>query len=110
MACGTPVLAFGKGAVPEVVDPGVTGEIVSSMEEAVRVLPRLMTYDRGQVRRHFEKRFSVERMASDYVAIYGDIIASHQLCASVTPPQKVRHVHAALAPVTVGLRFVADRP
>jgi glycosyltransferase involved in cell wall biosynthesis len=70
MACGTPVLAFGLGSVPEIVDEGVTGSIVDSIEEAVRALPRVLSLDREVVRRRFEERFSAARMAQDYLNIY----------------------------------------
>lgn len=70
MACGTPVIAFGSGSVPEVVDHGVSGLIVSSVDEAVAAIERVGSLDRRLVRATFETRFSVERMARDYVAIY----------------------------------------
>jgi glycosyltransferase involved in cell wall biosynthesis len=70
MACGTPVLAFRRGSVPEVIDPGVTGMIVDSVEEAIRVLPRVLTLDRRKVRRRFDERFSATRMAKDYLRVY----------------------------------------
>jgi glycosyltransferase involved in cell wall biosynthesis len=70
MACGTPVLAFRHGSVPEIVDHGVTGLIVDTMDEAVRMLPHVLALDRHAVRRRFEERFSATRMAKDYVAVY----------------------------------------
>jgi glycosyltransferase involved in cell wall biosynthesis len=70
MACGTPALAFRHGSVPEVIDDGVTGIIVDTMDEAVRTLPRVIALDRHAVRRRFEERFSAERMAKDYIATY----------------------------------------
>jgi glycosyltransferase involved in cell wall biosynthesis len=70
MACGTPVLAFDWGSVPEVIDDGVTGRVVSSIEEAVAVLPQVVKLDRRKVRQRFEKRFSVRRMANDYLRVY----------------------------------------
>jgi len=70
MACGTPVIAFGCGSVPEVIDHGVSGLIVSSMEEAVEAVGRAAAMDRRLVRATFETRFSAERMARDYLAIY----------------------------------------
>jgi glycosyltransferase involved in cell wall biosynthesis len=74
MACGTPVLAFHAGSVPEIVDQGVTGMIVNSVEEAVAALPRVLSLDRNAVRRRFEERFSAIRMAHDYVAVYKDLL------------------------------------
>ena len=70
MACGTPVLAFRHGSVSEIVDQGVTGAIVDTMEQAVRMLPRVIALDRHAVRRRFEQRFSSARMATDYVALF----------------------------------------
>ncbi len=67
MACGTPVLAFRCGSVPEVIDQGVTGLIVDTMDEAIRMLPQVLALDRRAVRRRFEQRFSAARMAKDYV-------------------------------------------
>jgi glycosyltransferase involved in cell wall biosynthesis len=74
MACGTPVLAFRHGSVTEVIDPGVTGAIVDTMDEAVRMLPRVIALDRHAVRRRFEQRFSSVRMATDYVALYRSLL------------------------------------
>jgi glycosyltransferase involved in cell wall biosynthesis len=70
MACGTPVLAFRRGSVSEIIDQGVTGAIVDTMEEAVLMLPRVLALDRRAVRRRFEQRFSSARMAADYVGVY----------------------------------------
>jgi glycosyltransferase involved in cell wall biosynthesis len=76
MAYGTPVIAFGRGSVPEVIDDGVSGFIVHNVDEAVRALARLESLDRTLVRAQFETRFTVERMARDYVEIYERIAAS----------------------------------
>jgi glycosyltransferase involved in cell wall biosynthesis len=70
MACGTPVIAFGRGSGPEVIDDGVTGFMVNTVDEAVRAIEKLDSLDRGAVRMRFEARFTVERMARDYVKIY----------------------------------------
>jgi len=69
MACGTPVLAFRCGSVPEIVDEGLSGMIVETVEEAIAAVPRLMAMDRRAVRKQFELRFSSARM-SDYVHLY----------------------------------------
>jgi glycosyltransferase involved in cell wall biosynthesis len=74
MACGTPVLAFRRGSVSEIIDAGVTGAIVDTMDEAVRMLPRVMELDRHAVRRRFEQRFSSVLMATDYVAVYRSLL------------------------------------
>jgi glycosyltransferase involved in cell wall biosynthesis len=70
MACGTPVIAFRCGSVPEVIDDGVTGRIVSTVDEAVAAIDRLRDLDRSRVRATFETRFTARRMAEDYVSLY----------------------------------------
>jgi len=70
MACGTPVIAYRNGSVPEVIDPGVSGFVVSSIDEAVAAVERAAALDRRRCRRRFEERFTAERMANDYLAIY----------------------------------------
>jgi glycosyltransferase involved in cell wall biosynthesis len=70
MACGTPVIAFARGSVAEVIDPGITGFIVTSLDEAVACVERARGLDRLQCRRQFERRFCAARMARDYCAIY----------------------------------------
>ena len=70
MACGTPVLAFTNGAVAEVIDNGVTGHAVDSMDEAVAKLQSVLALDRRRVRQRFEERFSAARMARDYLRVY----------------------------------------
>jgi glycosyltransferase involved in cell wall biosynthesis len=70
MACATPVLAFRRGSVPEIIDRGVTGLTVDDVEEAVQVLPQLLSLDRRTVRQRFEERFSATRMAKDYLSVY----------------------------------------
>ena len=74
MAFGTPVLAFRQGSVSEVIDQGVTGALVDTMDEAVRMLPQVLALDRHAVRRRFEQRFSSARMATDYVALYRSLL------------------------------------
>ncbi|SEP19284.1 Glycosyl transferases group 1 [Rhodospirillales bacterium URHD0017] len=70
MACGTPVIAWNCGSVPEVVDDGVAGFIVDDEDAAVAAIGRLARFDRAKVRAAFEQRFTVERMAEDYLAVY----------------------------------------
>lgn len=70
MACGTPVVAWPCGSVREVVEDGVTGRIVTSIEEAAAAVDALAAHDRAAVRRRFEERFGVQRMAADYLAAY----------------------------------------
>ena len=75
MACGTPVIAFRNGSVPEVIDDGVTGFIVNDEEEAVAATQKLRGLDRARIRHVFEARFTARRMAEDYVNIYRQVIA-----------------------------------
>ncbi len=70
MACGVPVIAWRRGSVPEVVDDGVTGFIVDSMDEAVEAVGRACALNRRHCRETFERRFSDVRMCRDYLAIY----------------------------------------
>jgi glycosyltransferase involved in cell wall biosynthesis len=74
MACGTPVVAYRRGSVPEVIDHGATGFVVEDADAAVRAIGELDRIDRGFVRKTFERRFSVERMTDDYLAIYRDLL------------------------------------
>jgi glycosyltransferase involved in cell wall biosynthesis len=70
MACGTPVLAFRCGSIPEIIEDGITGKVVNSELEAIAALPEILSYDRRAVRRRFEERFTAARMAKDYVGSY----------------------------------------
>jgi glycosyltransferase involved in cell wall biosynthesis len=70
MACGTPVIAFRRGSVPEVVDEGKTGFIVDDADQAAAAVAALGRLDRKEVRRWFESRFSARRMAEDYLRVY----------------------------------------
>jgi len=70
MSAGTPVIAWRNGSVPEIVDPGVTGFIVQSIDEAVEALNQMSTLDRLNVRKRFKDRFTVDRMAKSYLMLY----------------------------------------
>jgi glycosyltransferase involved in cell wall biosynthesis len=73
MACGTPVIAFNCGSVPEVVDPGVSGFIVNDIDQAVAAVGKIHTLDRARVRATFDRRFTARRMAEDYVDVYEEL-------------------------------------
>ena len=73
MACGTPVIAFNRGSVPEVIDDGLTGFIVHDEATAIAAVDRLGELDRGQVRQQFERRFTARRMAEDYLDLYEEL-------------------------------------
>ena len=81
MACGTPVLAFRCGSVPEIVDDGVTGMIVETVEQAIAALPHVIALDRQKVRQRFELRFSARRMARDYLEVYRALRAPSKFAA-----------------------------
>ena len=70
LACGTPVIAYPNGSVPEVLEDGVTGFLVNSIEEAVEAVGRVEELDRAKIREVFLERFSVRRMVADYLSIY----------------------------------------
>ncbi len=76
MACGTPVLAFRCGSVPEIIEDGLTGAIVDTMEQAIGALPGVIALDRKKVRQRFEQRFSATRMAKDYVGVYRKLLGT----------------------------------
>jgi glycosyltransferase involved in cell wall biosynthesis len=102
MACGTPVLAFRRGSVPEVLEDGCTGVIVDSVEEAVAALPKALALDRRTVRRCFEQRFSASRMAKDYLALYARAAAVRRIAAvgeTIAPVAVDETVAPELVPV-----------
>ena len=70
MACGTPVLAFNRGSVPEIIELGITGCLVDTVQEAIGAIPDLLALDRRQIRRRFEEKFLAGRMARDYTKLY----------------------------------------
>ncbi len=74
MACGTPVIAFNRGSVPEVVEDGVTGFIVEDETSAISAVRRLSQLSRSRIRQRFEERFTARRMAHDYLDVYGGLI------------------------------------
>jgi len=92
MACGTPILAYDFGSVREVIDDGITGHVVRSLDEAIAMLPKVLQLDRGHVRRRFEKRFSVSRMAEDYVKIY-QVLLRQRTQKSSRPVDEVTRVN-----------------
>lgn len=73
MACGTPVIGWSCGSVPEVIDEGVTGTVVDSIEAAAAAVPIVAGYDRARIRAVFERRFSAAAMAHDYLDLYAGL-------------------------------------
>lgn len=74
LACGTPVLAYRRGSVPEIIDDGVTGYICERMNELTTAVKQVSTLDRRRCREAFEARFTVERMVRDYLNVYEQIV------------------------------------
>jgi glycosyltransferase involved in cell wall biosynthesis len=80
MACGTPVIAFNRGSVPEIIEDGLTGFIVEDINGAIGAVDRLGQLSRERIRRRFEERFTARRMAQDYLSVYrslSDAVAPH---------------------------------
>ena len=79
IACGTPVIAYDRGSVPEVIEDGVTGFVVNSMAESVDALGHIHLLNRSVIRSNFERRFTAERMAQDYLTAYRHLPRMHRL-------------------------------
>jgi glycosyltransferase involved in cell wall biosynthesis len=77
MATGTPVVAFRNGSVPEVIDDGVTGFIVEDVDQMVEAVGRVHQIDGAACRHAVEERFTVDRLVTDYEALYARLIAAH---------------------------------
>jgi hypothetical protein len=99
MACGTPVIAWDAGSVREIIDDGVTGFIVRSVEEARSAVERIDDLDRARVRATFDRRFAVETMSRKYAGLYSRLLASESRVrerhrqparASMTPDGAIR--------------------
>jgi glycosyltransferase involved in cell wall biosynthesis len=88
MACGTPVIAFGRGSMPELVVDGVTGAIVADVDAAVAAIGACRTLDRRAIRDHAVERFGVDRMVDEYVRVYGQVLAEAG-AASARPARSI---------------------
>jgi len=84
MACGTPVIAFPHGSVPEIIDDGVTGFLVNNAEEAARAIRRISAIDRRKCRQQFERRFTARRMSGGYLALYQRLVNGQSEPIAVT--------------------------
>ncbi|MCS6874573.1 MAG: glycosyltransferase family 4 protein [Acidobacteriota bacterium] len=80
MACGTPVIARGRGSIPEIVVDRETGFIVETIDEAVRAVEEVDKLDRRKIRQHVEKNFSAERMLDGYIKVYKEVVKKHGSC------------------------------
>lgn len=92
MACGTPVIAWPHGSVPEILDEGESGFMVKDMETAVRALKNIQALDRAQVRKVFEERFSVNAMAGNYLNLYQKMIEEKGAESKVVSMQSRKQV------------------
>lgn len=114
MACGTPVIAFAKGSMPELVADGETGFLVNSVEEAVAAVQRVPELNRAACRRHVEERFSADRMVDGYLEVYREVLERTQRedhrpwgfyrVLEDTPGYKVKRIH-----VHPGMRLSLQR-
>lgn len=91
MACGTPVIAFNRGSMPELIDHGRSGFLVDNVDDAVEAVGRVDLIDRSQCRAVVEQRFTAERMAADYLAVYDRIVLRADAHAAPIAPD-----HAAV--------------
>jgi glycosyltransferase involved in cell wall biosynthesis len=97
MACGTPVIAFRRGSVPEILEDSTSGFIVDTVEEAVTAVRRTTSLDRARVRAAFERRFTAERMTRDYLKVYEELTAPHAEPRRAHKPRtKQKAFHRAL--------------
>ena len=100
MSAGTPVIAWKRGSVPEIIDHGVTGFHVHSIEEAVAAVEAARDLDRLRVRRAFERRFTVGRMARNYIVAYRALISGSARPHLVARPPSIAVTPHASAPAS----------
>ena len=101
MACGTPVIAWRNGSVPEVIEDGVTGFVVDSVEEAVQAVGRVASLSRHACRSVFEERYDAARMARDYLEVYRRLVHAG--------PELVRPAPHATGPLSLPAGHSPDR-
>jgi glycosyltransferase involved in cell wall biosynthesis len=99
MACGTPVVAWRRGSVPEVIDEGVSGFMVEDIDEAVAAVHKARSLSRQAVRDRFDQRFTIERVAHDYVRVYNSLAAEPILLAIGGTPGRGAEVRPLRAPL-----------
>lgn len=100
MACGTPVIAFRTGSIPEVVNDGVTGFVVDDIASAVEALEEVKSLSRPRCRQEFEKRFTSARMVNEHIAAYKQVIASKQF-PSFAPNEEQASIASMPVPANI---------
>jgi glycosyltransferase involved in cell wall biosynthesis len=105
LACGTPVVAFRRGSVPEVIDDGITGFVVDGVESAIKAVARVSELDRRSCRLAFEQRFDSRRMTGDYLEVYRQIAAVGRQPSS---PSAMERLDCRPAHVSAGLLGPVD--
>ena len=108
MACGTPVVAYACGSVPEVMDDGVTGFVVNDIENAVEATRRVRDLSRAKCRETFEKRFAASRMANDYIGVYTRLADSRMRRVEQSLQSSIRSFQNAW-PADDKLRALSER-
>ena len=113
MACGTPVIAFRCGSVPEVVEEGVSGFVVETVNQAAAAVVRVASLDRSNVRAAFEHRFTIERAARDYLQLYQQLISSHvrstRFRKANGEPKRKATLFPDLHPIALGAKTLGTR-
>jgi glycosyltransferase involved in cell wall biosynthesis len=111
MACGTPVIAFDNGSVPEVLQDGVTGFIVRSEAQASNAVHHIGTLDRNRIRAEFESRFTAQHMAQNYLKLYARLIKSRLKAPAMTADRMTQGAslaaHAGAMAAGPGLNAIA---
>ena len=95
LACGTPVLAYRRGSIPEIIDDGVTGFVCETIDELAAAVEKAGALDRRRCRQVFDERFTVERMATDYLALYEKLIQAEPAAKSWKVPAMNGHAEAS---------------
>ena len=89
LACGTPVLAYRRGSIPELIDDGITGFVCEGPSKMAAAVEQVSLIDRHRCRQAFEDRFTVERMVQDYLAVYEDMVGQ---VGAFTVPDRSRFI------------------
>jgi glycosyltransferase involved in cell wall biosynthesis len=93
MACGTPVIAYNNGSVPEVLEDGVTGFIVDNEQQAVDAVAKIGMLDRDRIRAEFDRRFTAHHMAQNYLKLYARLAKAERTGRRVNGHANVGHAN-----------------